>query len=203
MKSKKVPYIIGGIIVLLILFIIIARNSLLAPLFAMFQEEETSDPYIDDIEYIYNSGIESDLIIYGDDMTLREDMPYRRINEIKETNICSDADYVFLIINDRSGTVDFDIEMLRFLKNYADANMRFNFAYIGSDKMNLYTSGEVFEEYSYSSEDMSYGYILYEGFRIQYGGLWSADDEKYYEDYPQGLFENLIYFMKNVIKSNE
>ena len=201
--SKKLRKILTILVALLLVFFTFKQNGLLAMIGNFFIEEDDKDPFVEDIEYIYNGDYKVDLIIYGDEVEFREEVEYRRITEITEDSIASDADYIFLIICDRSGKTAFDIDTLRFLKEYADKNLRFNFEYVGESKMDLYTSGEVFDEYSVSSDDLSFGYIVYEGTRIQHGGVWSQEEERYDDKINQKLMDNVMYFMKNVIKNNE
>ena len=198
MSNKKI--IIFAIIVLA--FFTFKQNGLLYMIRDLFVEDDKGGSLAEDIGYIYNDDYTVDLIIYGDEVEFVEEMKYRRITEITESSITSSADYVFLIICDRSGKAPFDVDTLRFLKEYSEKNLRFNFEYVGEAKMHLYTNGEVFDEWSSSGNDMSFGYIVYEGIRIQHGGLWSKDCEKYLNT-PESFMESVLYYMKNIIRSNE
>ncbi len=164
-------------------------------------EEEELDGYEKMVQYLKREE-NSEIILYGEEIGFRESVEYRKISTIDETNIKSDKDYVYLIINDLNGTISFTEENLKFLKNYADKNLSFNFLYIGNDKMDLFTSG-IFDSYAISDESKSFGYMLIGGDRLVTGGTWETTYEQYMEKNKEVLQENILYELVDAIKSNE
>lgn len=162
---------------------------------------DEKDRYDIAIEYL-NNEVSSQLLLYGEDIEFREAVNYTKISAIDEESIKSDADYVYLIISDLGGKAELNAEMVTLLKEYADKNTSFNFFYIGTDKLKIFTSG-IFEYYGMAEDEMSFGYVVDKGERLTYGGAWSENDHQYLDMNRELLQENILNIIAQIIKSNE
>jgi hypothetical protein len=149
-----------------------------------------------------NQEIDLKVLWYGEEVAFPTDFRTIKIQNLDGSNWQKDNDYVFLFINDLKGNVDFSEEDARKLKEYADTNSNFYFYYIGSDKLDIFKS--VYDDCNLDKkDDMSFGYVNYEGARIQHRGMWSSTDQKAAEDNPDVFYQSIIDTIEMLVKSNE
>lgn len=195
---KKSIKILIGILVAIILAVVV---RFVWPYISPQDTSDEMDGYDASINYL-NNEVSSQLLFYGEDIEFRDSVKYTKITSIDEKSIKSNADYVFLIISDLGGTTELDADMVTFLKEYADKNNSFNFYYVGTEKLDIFTSG-IFEDYGISSDDMSFGYVVSSGCRLTHGGMWSGNDAQYLEKNKELLQENILDTIARIIESNE
>lgn len=152
------------------------------------------------VEYL-NHEVDLSLLLYGEDINFPETLEYEKIDSLESANWQIDSDYVYLIINDLNGTLTFDKESYLELVEYADKNTNFNFYYIGTDDLEMIQNNTI--DCNLNSEDMSFGYIVYEGYRLMEYGVWSKNDHQYLEMNPELLSDNIYSAVLMNVKSNE
>lgn len=141
------------------------------------------------------------LLIYGEDILFNDILEYEKIDTITEVVLERDSDYIFLIINDLNGSASFDTETFLFLKEYADKHPNFNFYYIGTSKLSVIK--ENIEDCNLNENDASFGYVVYDGERIQHYGVWRPDNYADLEKNEYSLGEQICFFIEMMIRSNE
>lgn len=162
---------------------------------------------IDDTEFIsettnyLNKEVDFELLLYGDDIKLYEELEYKKISEINEPNYGLDNDYVYLVINDLSGKYSISEEKVVELVKYADKNPNFNFFYIGENSLDNISNS--IENFCLNEGERSFGYVVCEGDRIQYGGLWGTVENENFLKNKDLLKESLIATIIRIIKTNE
>lgn len=152
------------------------------------------------IEYL-NNEVDLELLLYGEDIDFPKELEYSKIDSLKSENWQKDNDYVYLIINDLNGSIDFDKETYMQLIEYANKNTNFNFYYIGTDDLDMIRENT--EDANMADEDMSFGYVVNEGHRIIHLGLWTKNDNQYLEMSPELLSECVYSGVLVNVKSNE
>lgn len=154
----------------------------------------------EDIKYL-NEMIDLSLLIYGEDILFPQELEYEKIDSLDSENWQRDNDYVYLIISDLNGTTDFEKEEYLELVAYANKNTNFNFYYIGTDDLDMIKENTL--NSNLNDQDMSFGYIIYEGARITHFGVWTQIDQQYIELNPKLLGENIYSAILMIIKTNE
>lgn len=167
----------------------------------LFHTPGTDDAMKDEVSYL-NQTVDFKLLSYGEEIMFPDNLKYSRIESLDEKIIVQDADYVYVIINDLNGTTEFTKDDLNRLIKYADKYSNFNFYYLGTRKLDEIK--ESIKDCNLDDDDMSFGYVTYEGDRIQHYGLWSKNDAQYFTDDNQGLLgESICNSIYTMIKSNE
>ncbi|MCR4733250.1 MAG: hypothetical protein K5819_08550 [Lachnospiraceae bacterium] len=138
---------------------------------------------------------------YGKNATFPKRFPLSRISSLESKNWEKNNDYVFLFVNDLNGKTLFAKEDAIRIKKYADTHNNFYFYYLGKDKLHIFE--EIDDECSFNKEDMSFGYEMYEGDRVQSYGLWDRTTQEATEDCPENFQEIIIDAVERAVKSNE
>lgn len=159
------------------------------------EEEKLSD-----INYLNNS-VDFKMYLFGDDIDFYKELKYEKIDKLDFSAISGKHDYVYLIINDLSAANNLTYKQLDQILKYADKNTNFNVYYIGKSLINEIK--ENFSDCNLDDSDLSFGYVLYEGERIQHYGVWKTDYTKYLKENKYILGENICDTIKQLIKSNE
>lgn len=157
-------------------------------------------PYAQEVTYL-NDKVDFKLLLYGEEIVFPENLEYTTVDEISEKTVDNTADYIYFVVNDLNGSVDFSKEDFLFLKKYADENLNFNFYYIGTESLQMIQ--ENIENCNLNDGDMSFGYIVYEGERMIHYGMWSTNDHQYLEMNETLLGENICCEIQKIIKTNE
>lgn len=153
------------------------------------------------LDYL-NKQVDLKVLWYGEDVEFPTDFQAIKIQNLDDSNWQKDNDYVFLFVNDLKGRVDFSEEDARKIKEYADTNSNFYFYYIGSDKLDIFKS--VYDDCNLDKkDDMSFGYVNYEGEKIQHRGMWSTTDQKAAVDSPDVFCQSIIDTIEMMVRSNE
>lgn len=154
----------------------------------------------EEIEYL-NEAIDLAFLLYGEGIDFPEGLEYEHIESLENANWQKENDYVYLIINDLNGTVNIEEEKFLELVKYANQNTNFNFYYIGTDHLNMIN--ENIQDADLDDNDMSFGYIMYEGARTGHAGVWTKHDHQYLEVNPDLLSDNVYSAVLMGIRSNE
>ncbi len=154
----------------------------------------------ENIEYL-NEEVDLALIVYGEEIDFPEVLEYETIDSLEKINWQKENQYVYLIINDLNGTVNFEKENYLELVEYANMNTNFNFYYIGTNALSVINENT--QDANINSTDMSFGYVIYEGTRLQHLGVWSQNDHQYLGINPNLLGENIMDAVLTNIQSNE
>lgn len=192
---KKGKYAIGIIIGVLLIVVgvwrVVLRNS----------GDRETDSHDRDIAYL-NHEVSAVILVFGKDIDFRDSFQYERIHSLAESEIAREEDYVYLLMNDLDGNLHLDRSDIEFLKEYADKNTNFNFFYLGLDKLDLFYSG-IFPDYGEMEGDMSFGYVVWEGSRLTYSGMWRTEENEYLKSNKDLLGENLLDNIVTIIRTNE
>lgn len=187
-----------GIIILIVI-------SLLLGVFFVYRWKASVTP--DDgtaekemVEY-FNDKVDFVLLLYGEGIDFPAGLKYEEIDSLSNENWQKDNDYVYLIINDLNGDTVLEKEKYLELLDYANKNTNFNFYYIGTDDLQMIKENTM--DSNISDEDMSFGYIVYEGNRLMHLGLWTKNDHQYLKANPTLLSENICSGVLLNVKSNE
>ncbi len=162
-------------------------------------EDEGKDTYDYAIEYMQEESV--NILLYGNDIAFRKGVNYEiipNLEELEETNNSVDT---YVILNDLDGQLDLSQEDVVWLKDKADKDIHFSFFYIGKDKLELFQNG-TFENFGKSEKDMSFGYVIYEGDRMTFKGIWNETDHYYYQKNKELLGENIMERIHFIDKSN-
>ncbi len=147
-----------------------------------------------------NEVVDFQAVLYGEDIAFPENFNCRKVNNLKDETVFLDADYVYLLICDFDGNVEFKKEDFLRLVEYADKHPNFNFYYLGTSKLDMIKNS--LDNCNLSDEDMSFGYMTYEGLRVRHYGMWSRDDEDNLNR-KEVLGEHLCMQIYRDVKSNE
>lgn len=141
------------------------------------------------------------LFLYGRDILFPSEMSYDKLESIDIEAIDMDHDYVYLIINDLFGNVQFTEDRLCELLSYADEHLNFSFIYIGTEKLPLIA--ENVEDFTPGEEDASFAYVVDEGYRMINLGIWRVEDYSYLNTNEKMLGETLCFLIDRIVKTNE
>lgn len=158
------------------------------------------DGYSANIDYL-NENVS--ILVYGTDINFREKLQYETISKMDENSMNKDADNIYLLINDLDAKAELTQSDVTFLKSYADKNNNFNFFYIGTDKLKLFTESGIFTDFGVQEDEMSFGYVITEGTRMTYSGAWSGTDQEHYEKNEELLGEILADTIARITNSND
>lgn len=190
---KKISIICGGIIIAFVLLFLGYR-------YWMSVTPDDGSVLQEQMQYL-NEEIDLQVLLYGEDVVFPEEFTYKSLERLDEDNWKLDNDYVFLIVNDLDGSVGLAEEQITEIKEYADQNTNFNFYYIGLNKLELFK--KVYDDCNIGKTDMSFGYVIYEGTRLQHYGLWRTTDHEYYEVNPKLLGQDICDTIEQNVRSNE
>lgn len=152
------------------------------------------------VEYL-NDKVDFKLLLYGEDIDFPEGLECEKITSLKNSNWQKDNDYVYLIINDLKGSTTLEKEKYIELLDYANKNTNFNFYYIGTDDLSMIKENTT--DSNIDNDDMSFGYIVYEGNRLMHLGLWTKSEHQYIEVNPKLLSESICSGVLSNVQSNE
>ncbi len=197
-KSKKIKKIVAGIIGFIAIVIVVRFG-----LFVYHQKmaEQDMDMYDEAIEVI-SEKTSNDIFLIGQDIEFRKGISYKKIEKISEETLKTEKKKSFIVINDLDGTCPVAEEDFRFLKKKADTDLAVNLIYLGTDKLEMIQKMGFPDVFSVEG-DMSYGYVLYEGERISYNGIWTKEEEQYLEKNKELLGQSIVCFISRIITSNE
>lgn len=147
-----------------------------------------------------NKAVDFKAVLYGEDIAFPDDFKYTKVDDLSDDSIFLDADYVYLLISDFDGKTDFSREDFLRLIEYADKHPNFNFYYLGTDKLDMIKNN--LEDCNLCDEDMSFGYMIYEGLRVRHYGMWLRDDEEKMNR-KEVLGEEVCMQIYRNVKSNE
>ncbi len=197
---KKIKFICIVIISLFVLILLANRIQFYISSHSAGSEEETA--YTDEVNYL-NKTVDAVVLLYGTDIQTRDGFEFEKLQSINKQEFDKYSnDYIYLIINDLDGKVSLDINTVTFLKEYADQNTNFNFFYIGEKQLELFVEN-VFPESGKRDGDMSFGYVLMEGVRLCYSGLWTTVENDFYKEDKNILINSILDDIVFVIKTNE
>ncbi|MBE5963934.1 MAG: hypothetical protein E7252_03210 [Lachnospira sp.] len=194
-----------GKVIIITIFALIA-TFMLYRLGMRIYNHFTYDPDLhqtESIEYINEKG--AVVYVYGKTLQFHESLKYNTVENIEFVSEDIKANYVYLIINDFDGDVTFDEEDLKYLTDFADEHIWFNYIYIGRDKLPMidkYFIDNKKEHLSFT-DDMSMSYVVDNGQRGVITGIWSESNMQYLEKNEDLLEELIVLSIKNIIQSNE
>lgn len=192
--TKKIGLIGVGLVVLLVIaYCISFYSSATTPDDGSAQKEM--------IEFL-NNDVDLSILLYGENISFPEELEYETIESLDNENWQRENDYIYLIINDLSGTAVLDKEKYIELLEYAEKNTNFNFYYIGTDDLQMIRDNTKDSNIDLA-DDMSFGYVVYEGNRLNALGLWTRELNQYIEKNPNLLSEMICNRVRFYVESNE
>lgn len=192
---RKLGKTIGAVLVILIVVFLGVRYKN-----ATTPGDPEKDGYTKNIKYLNQN---ASVYLYGADIEFREKFQYTRIDFLDKEVAKSGEKPVYLIINELDGKVTLKKEDVVWLKKAADTNNQFNFIYLGTDKLDFFTKGGIFDDGRECEGEMSFGYALSEGDRTELGGIWTEDEQKYVKMNKELLGQLLVLTMADLVSSNE
>lgn len=176
MKGKKWIVIVASIVIILI------GARFTAGYIATRTPEEKKTEF----------GAAAKLFICGDDIVFDENVSYEKVDTMEEDKLVGEDSYVYLVINDLKGNVSFNETDVKRLKTLADQNEFFQFLYLGTEKLKLFTESGLFQYYAMQEGEMSFGYIRTDEKRMTYSGAWTENDQQHYKKNKALLGETLV-----------
>lgn len=190
---KKIGIIAFSVIILLLGVFVVYRWKL-----SITPDDGSAKEHM--ITYL-NDEVDFTLLLYGENVDFPDGLKYEKIDSLDNNNWQKDNDYVYLIINDLEGSTMLEKEKYIELLEYAKENTNFNFYYIGTDDLEMINENTI--DANIDDEDMSFGFVVYEGNRLIHLGLWTQNDHKHLENNPNLLSENICSGVLLNVKSNE
>lgn len=194
---KNVKKVAGGIliaVVVLVIGIVIFRNY-------QGSKAENNQEGLSDVTYL-NQNENFKLYVYGENVQFHDGLKYQKLDTLDLKSIKEDKhDFVYLVINDLNGGADISYADLDKLIQYADTNTNFNFYYLGEKLISKIKAN--LEDCNLDSDDLSFGYVMYEGTRLQSSGVWTKYYTQYLKENKYIIGENLCDSMAMQIKSNK
>lgn len=138
---------------------------------------------------------------YGEEAKFPKGFPLSYISNLSNENWQKNNDYVFLFVNDLEGKTRFTKEDAVKIKNYADTHGNFYFYYLGTKKLDIFKS--VYKDSTFEKDDMSFGYEVYEGDRIQAYGLWDTTLQESLKETPENFQEVIMNAIERIVRENE
>ena len=194
--GKKVKIIIFGIIaaslIAIIAFIVYGFTTM---------EESGLTPYEKDI-IILNEKHPSDIMLYGEDISFKDTLNYRKISEISEEELDGDGNwqYHFIIMNDLNGSVALTQEEANLIMSYINEK-HYTFFYIGSRHEDIFLESGILERPLGSNcrgfrTGYTYGWVLNCGSQFI-----DKQDASEYKTNPEALGDWVANRMVFVIKT--
>ena len=158
----------------------------------LFRESPESISSTERIAKMIQDTHPTDLMIYGDDVPFREDVPVRKISEITEDSLkrkdgCNDS---FLVINDLSDAVQLSDAENELLKQKVRTD-HFCLFYLGGKYADVWDQPD---EYAVSTPgNLSYQYYWKNGVLQRTIGAWKEGYEEYTELNPYVLGDTVLY----------
>lgn len=190
--KKKAKIIIG--ILLAVVLVGIAVQTIIS---GVSYYTDDSNMYA---EHLMND-VDFALFLYGDDILFPSEMSYGKLESADIGDIDMDHDYVYLVINDLYGNVQFTKDSLCELLSYADEHLNFSFIYIGTEKLSMIA--ENVEDFTPDEGDASFAYVVDEGYRMINLGTWKVEDYSYLSTNEKLLGETLCFLIDRIVKTNE
>lgn len=191
MKEKKKVNLslILVLVAIVIVCVFVVRRLVLS---CLSDEKSTNVSFLEnDVDFI--------LLNYGEPVIYPDGLTYTNTNTLEVSEEISKYDYVYLIINDHDSSIKLTEDEIRILCEVADKNM--NFIYIGTNYL------KTFEKYlpnkGIDENDMSIGYIVYEGSRLMSLGVWTKDYDHVLETNKGALGESICISISSNIRSNK
>ncbi len=155
---------------------------------------DSYDSYVKRINETYDT----DIVIYGEALPFKENLEYRKIDEISDDNLKEDHAYEYIIINDLNDTLNLskkDIEVLK--KHVIDGKT--NLIYLGEEQYDTLRKHGFYEKEK-KDGDLGFAYLHMHSEVFQKEALWSRDDKrlsgKYWEN---NLCVNVLQFIDFVL----
>ena len=193
--KKRILKSILILCVALILYLVLATIGILP--FPQFIKSPSADPHdsmseTERIAKMIQDTHPTDLMIYGDDVPFREDVPVRKISEITEDSLkrkegCNDS---FLVINDLSDAVQLSDAENELLKQKVRTD-HFCLFYLGGKYADVWDQPD---EYAVSTPgNLSYQYYWKNGVLQRTIGAWKEGYEEYIKLNPNALGDTVLY----------
>ena len=187
-KKKKIILLVSLIVSIALVFAIVFK--------LMFSGSGTfEDTYSSNIKIMNEHNVS--LVIYGDEITFRDGVKYKTINEISKPSFNGNE---YLVINDRSSNTALDDEDYTEIKELISSGV--TFIYIGGTEGSKL---ETFKEKGFFSTDN----INFLGFRVSAisfevtTGIWSYKTEEAFKKNDEFLGEQIVSSVVSELRKKE
>ncbi len=162
--------------------------------------EEYVYRYDERVKYL-NEEVDLTLYTYGEEIGFWDNVEYQDLDILDVESISLESDYVYLIINDRNGSVGLTQEDVFTLQKFAQENLNFNFYYIGTEALGMFR--RAYPNVGYVDGGKSFFYNTAYGKRLPGGGIWREDDDEFVTETNHYFDDALIMFLEQDIRSCE
>lgn len=131
--------------------------------------------------------------VYGEEILFPSQFEYEKLLTLDFTKLNFNHDTVYLVINELNATDYLDENKINELYELANNRSNFNFIYLGTHALPVFTA--IIPNCNFDDSDLSFSYVMEESGRTKVFGVFSREYIPYAEKNKMLIADNIIHFI--------